>query len=151
MPVSIAIEDLVERPVLSAAATCRHDEIGTTLIRLLPLVFGAAGDKASGQPLCRYSAWRESECDLEALCPIAEAIPGGGEVRLSKLQGGPAAVAVHVGPYDRLHETHMAVHEWAAGEGYKMEDPCWEEYVTDPGDEPDPSKWVTRVIYPVKK
>ena len=35
-----------------------------------------------------------------------------GEVRAVETPAGEAAVAVHVGPYDRMKETHDAIHAW---------------------------------------
>ncbi len=49
-----------------------------------------------------------------------------GEVRETDTPAGEAAVATHVGAYDRLRETHNAIHAWAAANkktfaGYSME------------------------------
>jgi AraC family transcriptional regulator len=35
-------------------------------------------------------------------------------------------------------------------QGLKGTGDPWEVYVTDPGDEPDPSKWQTELVYPIE-
>ncbi|HZU15978.1 MAG TPA: GyrI-like domain-containing protein [Candidatus Dormibacteraeota bacterium] len=51
-----------------------------------------------------------------------------GEVRPAETPGGEAAVAVHRGPYDRMHETYRALEEWIAEEGREATGQVWEIY-----------------------
>jgi effector-binding domain-containing protein len=68
----------------------------------------------------------------------------GGEVVCSATPGGEVATAVHVGPYDRLGETHGAVQAWCVEHGRTLSDTSWEVY----GDwEEDPAKLRTDVYY----
>lgn len=60
-----------------------------------------------------------------------------------------AATAVHVGPYETLHETHAAIDQWIAEEGYSAAGAPWEHYLTDPAEVPDPTNWRTDVIWPL--
>ena len=39
--------------------------------------------------------------------------------------------------------------KWCADSGKTMSGPCFEAYPTDPGTEPDATKWKTDVYYPV--
>jgi effector-binding domain-containing protein len=62
----------------------------------------------------------------------------GGEVpdspfRLTVLPGGEAARAVHVGPYEKLGETHAALRTWIREQGRRPRDWRWDVYVDDPG------------------
>ncbi|HEY7323317.1 MAG TPA: GyrI-like domain-containing protein [Streptosporangiaceae bacterium] len=57
-----------------------------------------------------------------------------GSVVPSALPGGLAAAAIHAGPAAQIGETHDAVRDWAAANGYLPAGPRWEIY----GD-PDPS------------
>jgi effector-binding domain-containing protein len=50
---------------------------------------------------------------VEIVRPFEEA----GEVHLVETPGGKVASALHVGPYDRMRETHDAIHRWAAAMG----------------------------------
>jgi hypothetical protein len=57
---------------------------------------------------------------------------------------GKLATALHVGPYERLGETHAAIHAWADANKMTFAGKSWEIY----GDwSDDPAKLETRVEY----
>ena len=64
--------------------------------------------------------------------------------------GGPAAVAVHMGPYDKLQETYAAMERWMQQQGVRAAGAPWESYITDPADHPDPADWRTEVYWPLR-
>jgi effector-binding domain-containing protein len=67
-----------------------------------------------------------------------------GEVRPVRTPSGEAAVATHVGPYDRLVQAHSAIHAWARENGRALAGTSWEIY----GDwNDDPAKLETLVMY----
>jgi effector-binding domain-containing protein len=67
-----------------------------------------------------------------------------GEVRPVRTPAGEAAVARHIGPYDRLSEAHGAIHAWAKESGRSLARTSWEIY----GDwNEDPAKIETVVMY----
>ena len=51
---------------------------------------------------------------------------------------------LHVGPYDRLADTHKAIDAWRAAHGRVFAGHSWEIY-GDPGD--DPARLEVRVVY----
>ena len=67
------------------------------------------------------------------------------------MTAGSAVVAWHVGPYDKLPEAHERIEAYLKENGLERRGAFWEEYWTDPGMEPDPSKWRTRIVTPVKE
>jgi effector-binding domain-containing protein len=67
-----------------------------------------------------------------------------GEVYSTETPAGEVATALHIGGYDRLRETHDAIHEWAAAQQRSFGGHSWEIY----GDwSDDPSKLETTVVY----
>ena len=67
-----------------------------------------------------------------------------GEVYATETPAGEVAMAVHVGAYERLGETHDLVHAWATAHQRKFGGQSWEIY----GDwSDDPSKLETTVVY----
>ena len=56
-------------------------------------------------------------------------------------------VEVHLGSYDDLMIPHTAMENYLKENDLTMEGPALEEYVTDPGNEPDTSKWETHIYY----
>ena len=65
------------------------------------------------------------------------------------LPAGRAVVVVHVGPYDTLEATYGRLLEWVAAQGMELATGMWEEYLSDPEQEPDPATWRTRIVAPV--
>jgi len=61
-----------------------------------------------------------------------------------------AVVHEHVGPYERLHETYVALERAIAAAGRRPAGPARESYVTNPEEEPDRNKWVTEIVWPVE-
>jgi AraC family transcriptional regulator len=128
-------------------------DIAATLAQILPAVFTYAQRAAvpfAGPPFTRYVTTGRGLLTVEAGMPVAGPARGDGEIEVSELPGGPAAVAVHVGPYETLEHTHAAVERWLEASGHVAAGPPWEVYVTDPGEVPDPAAWRTEVIYPVR-
>lgn len=70
-----------------------------------------------------------------------------GEVYPTETPGGEAAVVVHRGPYDRMHEAYQAIDEWMAANGREPAGRVWEIY-GDPT--PDPAHSATTVVYLLK-
>lgn len=67
-----------------------------------------------------------------------------GEVRPAESPAGQVAVAVHVGPYDRIKESHDVIHAWRAANNRTFAGKSWEIY-GDPSD--DPWKNETTIAY----
>ena len=113
-------------------------------------VSGAGGVIAG--PLCGwYHAMVDGTFDLSAGFPVAGLAVGplDGEVLVRQRPGGMAAVALHLGPYDTLQDTYRAVDVWLNDRQLDASDEDVEEYLSDPGADPDPATWETRVVRPL--
>ncbi len=49
--------------------------------------------------------------------------------------------ALHIGPYDTLSQTYGELMQWARDQGLRPGSDMWEQYLTDPGVDPDPATW----------
>jgi AraC family transcriptional regulator len=103
-----------------------------------------------GSPFARYHSISDL-VDLEAGIAVKSPIQPEGPVKPSELPGGPAAIAVHAGPYEGLPETYAAIEAWLSNTGRAASGGPWEIYLTDPSEEPDAAKWLTEVIYPLQR
>lgn len=149
----IRVESLAERHIAAIRLTCKQADLQKTLAVLFPEVIEhvmSSGAEMAGPPLVRYYSFGE-EIDLEAALPVRAPIEPAGRVKPATLPAGEAVIAWHVGPYDRLGETHERVKAWIEPRALEARSACWEEYWTDPGMEPDPAKWRTRVVRPVQE
>ena len=109
----------------------------------------SAGLEVTGAPFGHYPRPPGETVEVNAGIPVAEAFTATGEVRALELPGGPAAVTMHVGPYDTLAQTYQELMGWLTTEGRTPAGPMWEHYLSDPTVEPDPSKWRTEIVCPL--
>jgi effector-binding domain-containing protein len=112
----------------------------------------AEGMRPTGGALAIYHGWSEELVDVEMALTIRGVFfPQGarGGVKPSMVPGGKVAFTVHVGPYDQLEAAYGAIQEYAQTNGLKLADMMWERYLTDPALEPDLSRHVTEVYWPL--
>ena len=126
--------------------------IGESMGTALAQAFQAVADSGAvpaGPPFARYFSFGET-IEYEAGLPLTAPFKAGAEVRASHIGGGEAAVAMHVGPYDTIEQTYVALTAWLEDQGRTPAGPMWESYLTSPDEEPDPAKWLTEVHVPVE-
>jgi len=70
-----------------------------------------------------------------------------GDVYATETPGGEAAVAVHRGEYNRVHQAHDAIKAWMTANRRESAGQSWEIY-GDPT--PDPANTETTVVYLLK-
>ena len=106
-----------------------------------------------GRPSSLYFNWNEAraEIDMAAAVPVAT-LPKNAQKNLPELEtyslpAGKAILINYYGSYNGLGEAHLAAEAYLKANGKSSVIPCWEEYVSDPGEEPDSAKWLTRVYY----
>ena len=140
---------IYDSPVTNTKRTYSYNELRDE-VALTAGMLRAQGVEPASQPFARYHSFGEV-IDLEAGVIVAAPVQPAGEVKPGELPRGPAAIAVHTGSYETLGATHEAMRRWLeANPGQKPNGGPWELYVTDPATEPDPSRWMTEVIYPLK-
>lgn len=108
------------------------------------------GQAPAGMPFAIYHCLEGDAVDLECGMPVAEPLAGTERIRAGELPGGKVATVTHTGPYDDLRHTWAALTAWMKQQGLEAAGAPWEVYVTDPGAEPDPSKWRTDIFFPVR-
>ena len=71
------------------------------------------------------------------------------EVTSGELPGGSTGTGMHVGPYDTIVETYSDMGKWITATRMVPNERMWENYLTDPQQEPDSSRWRTQIFRPV--
>ena len=148
----ISRQELRAQPALFIRRRIARHELQATLAECLRKIYGychRVGIPLSGRPLTRYVSTGPGLWIIEAGKPLVTAVAGEGEIEPGFLAGGPVAMAVHMGPYDRLSETYAAIERWIEANGFRTGGAPWESYITDPADDPDPSHWRTDVYWPL--
>jgi len=124
------------QPTAVVTAVLPVAEIGTWLANAfstLATVIGAHGAIPAGPPFARYHRLPEDRFAVEAGFPVCTAIEADGDVRPSRLPGGPVAVTVHVGSYDEMVPAYEALASWLSSRGGEPAGDPWEVYFSDPG------------------
>ena len=115
MSTEIIRKDLTPQRALVVRRKAEFVTIAKTMGESLGAVWGYAqrnGLPLAGPPFTRYLEVGRGTCSIEAGLPIAAESRGEGDIIAIELPGGPAATAIHVGPYDKLHETHAVIERW---------------------------------------
>jgi AraC family transcriptional regulator len=152
MAYEIEQETLPPQAAYVIRTTVPAGQVSAKLAEFLPEIFQfilSNGAGVAGMPFTRYLKTGGDEVEIEAGIPVAKSTKPSGRIELIQLHGGPAAVALHTGPYEDLPAVHTALKNWVRDRGKSAVEASWEEYLTDPGDEPDPKKWETRVCQPI--
>jgi effector-binding domain-containing protein len=108
-----------------------------------------------GAPFVRYiEVDMEHGLLIEMGMPIEGMPPPDDRVHLSWLPAGEYVVLLHRGPFEGLVSANAAVLDWGARHGVRWamdSSTKWrariEQYITDPGAEPDPARWETEISY----
>jgi effector-binding domain-containing protein len=102
-------------------------------------------------PLAIYQEW--DEANDRALVRVAMACksdkPGEGEIVKGMTHGGKAVRCEYTGPFEEGDKPHIAIEQYMKEKKLNMAGAPWEVYLTDPEMEPDSTKWVTHVYYPI--
>ncbi|MGE5291418.1 MAG: GyrI-like domain-containing protein [Micromonosporaceae bacterium] len=143
---------LCEQPTMVVRDTVPADKIGEWIGSAFARIFthlGEAGISPAGPPFARFRFHGDTiEAEVGAPVPAGTRASGGFET--SSLPGGTAAATVHVGPYETLDQAYGALETWLKDHGFEQAGTFWEEYLSDPSQEPDPARQRTRVIMPYR-
>jgi effector-binding domain-containing protein len=116
------------------------------------------GQAPTGPPFLRYLVIdMAADMVVQAGVPVAVAVEGDEHVEPDELPAGDYLTTVHVGPYDGLYGATGGLLAHAGRNGLKLDHhpsdagDVWasrlEWYETNPVDEPDPARWVTRLEF----
>jgi len=94
--------------------------------------------------LYHHPARRSDPMDVDFSVEAVREFSPSGEVKPVNTPAGEVAAATCIGPYERLGQTHDAIHAWAAANNRAFAGKSWEIY----GDwNDDPAKLETTVLY----
>lgn len=133
--------DIVEAaPALLALteAVMPRPEIPARILGLFDIVYAwlrTAGVRQAGHNVALYDRCTPQHLRIRVGFPVSARFTDTDRVRCVDFAPGRAAHATHVGPYDRLGETHRALSDWCARQGLPTDGTSWEVYA-DWSDDP---------------
>ena len=144
---------LVDYPpsiLATTQASCKHSELGPVIGAAFAKIGSSIeGVEMAGMPRVYYLEWLPDSCTIEAAIPIESSLPTTGDVSVKELPGGTALMDSYFGPYDGLAGAWEALWGSIKEQGLAATGMCWDDYVTDPADEPDQAKWQTDIYIQV--
>jgi effector-binding domain-containing protein len=160
MPAAPEIETRTEQPYVAIRARVSMAGIPAFAVRTSEVFewLGARDLKPAGPPFFRYNVIDMArELEMETGVPVATAVDGDGDVVSGVLPAGRYATVTHTGHPSELAGVTGALLDWAAGQGLTWDMSPSEDgerwgarlefYLTDPGEEPDMSKWQTQLAF----
>jgi len=152
MAVSVSISNQLAAPRILVAVRrqVRIAQVGAAWRPALDVVWAFLrqnpGLRTDGHNIFLYHhpARGESMMTLDFGVQVTRTFPQSGEVFATETPPGKVASAIHVGPYERMRETHEAIQSWARANHLALADKSWEIY----GDwTDDPAKLETQIEY----
>lgn len=154
MALDFGTREIGSQPIVGIRVTAKMTELGQIMGPLFGEVMGHIqqnDQRPAGMPFAIYHGMDGGEVDVECGIPVASPVEAEGRVRPGELPGGTVATVTHIGHYEGLRETWAELTQWMSSQGLSPAAAPWEVYVTDPGAEPDSSKWRTEIFFPVRQ
>ncbi len=151
-PVAMEEVDATPMKVVTMKVSCAPQDITKTLGETYGKIMmfnKKAKVKQAGPVFAIYTNYTDTKVDIEA-GGIVDALP-------TKLDSGinayetshtKALKVSYFGGYNSMYPFHMGISEWLKKNGKDEHAPRWELYITDPGMEPDSTKWQTDIVIP---
>ena len=105
-----------------------------------------------GNPFTVWNSWDEENMTASFDCGISvrQMIEGTDDIKLKETPEMKVVGGIHYGPYDQSEYMYLAIEEYVKKNNLEVAGGPIELYVTDPSQEPDPAKWETAILWPVK-
>ena len=164
MTLDIAIEDRQTVQYIGATFSARPSEFGAPdgPNDAIPKIYQwleEHGIAPLGGPLYVYRHIGSSDdvVDLTVAVPIGDPVKPTDGLVLGELPAGTYVIGHHVGAPDAIPGAHEEVKRWAEAHGHRLDSfaddngTLWtgyaEHFLTDPSQEPDPTRWVTDLLF----
>jgi effector-binding domain-containing protein len=150
MGTSVSVEAVSPRILAAVSRRVAIGEVGAAWRPALDQVWAflrtQTGLRTDGHNIFVYHhpARRGDPMDVDFGVEVVREFGPSGEVKAVQTPAGTVASATHIGPYDRLGQTHDAIRAWAATNHRAFAGTSWEIY----GDwHDDPAKLETTIMY----
>lgn len=152
-PVAMDEVDATPMKVITMKVSCAPAEISKTLGETYGKLGAFAGKnkvKQAGPVFAIYTNYTDTKVDMEAGF-IVDVLPVKTEEGFNAYETThtKALKVSYFGGYNSMYPFHMGISEWLKANGKDEHAPRWELYITDPGVEPDSTKWQTDIVIPL--
>ncbi len=148
----VEIKEMAARPFIGIRSSVPKSEIGD----FIPSTFGKVspyfennGMEMTGPPVAIYYGEHGDAMDMAAGTPVSEVTATTEDITELELPGGKVATSIYEGPYEGIPAAWDQFAAELTARGLTTVEPCWEEYLTDPQQVADSSKWQTLMVQPL--
>jgi effector-binding domain-containing protein len=151
----ITVEKQEAMTALVADGAGTMETIGQQLGELYGLLFMEVGSQqleVAGPPFVHYLDFDEAtgHSNYKAGMPVAAAGKDAGKVKVVEYPEMKVVRAMHTGAYEEFVISYGKMDEYIKSNKLEVTGQAFEFYLTDPGSEPDNSKWQTLICFPLK-
>lgn len=139
---------------LAKHISCTNDEFNTELGKALGELMTICSKnkwEIDGMPFVINFDDMNDIIEFEAAFKILQEVKAPRGYTSGVIPAGETVVVSHYGLYENLPASYILIENWIRDNNYSPDGNSYEIYLTDPGSEPDSSKWETQIFYPVKK
>ena len=152
---NITETDMDERVYIAKKDSIGMDKISAFYMENFPKVFEAAGKaklEFAGSPSGLFFNW--DDATKTTVMAAGVEVKGDAQTNVKGFDtfivpAGKNLFIAYYGAYDKSAEAHYAMDDYMKEKHLQLSNQVIEEYVTDPGQEPDTTKWLTNIYYPV--
>lgn len=151
---NIEVKDIAAQKALTIKVSVPSNTIGQKMGELYGKLFGHLGESGlqpAGAPFAVYYSYDPNgNTEFEVGVPVSSTVQGSTEMIYKEYPAMKVISSLFVGPYDKMAPVYEALKKYATDNKLETQPATWEVYLTDPGSEPDPSKYKTIVYFVVK-
>ena len=105
-----------------------------------------------GPPMVQWHTYHpEAESEFTCMIPLLlDSAIAAKNVYSMDFPKTKAIMVRYVGPYEGSYNAWVALDNYMVYNSLIINGDPWEEYVTDPANEPDSTQWITQIYFPVK-
>jgi effector-binding domain-containing protein len=150
----LEIKTIEAQPVLYIKDSALVNDIGakmqTNYSRLMTYI-AENKIRIAGPPYSAWYSWDASKpMVFDAGIPVAGPVKGTGNIMAGEIKAGKVICAPSYGSYEKTGNLYMALEKYLDLKKMSYIGAPWEVYYTDPGTEPDTSKWLTYVFFRIQ-
>lgn len=154
-PPNLTIVELPERKVISVVDSCDWSDMGQKMEQMFGELYGMQHSgkcQFTGAPFTIYHKWDEDTqfSVFENCIPVDHEVANKGRVQYKVIPATRAVKGEYFGPYDQMYGMYVALDHYVKDFSLEESGGPIEEYITDPTQEPDTSKWQTNIYFPVR-
>ncbi|HEV8374675.1 MAG TPA: SRPBCC family protein [Candidatus Polarisedimenticolia bacterium] len=156
----LKVEEVQVSPVTVAYLATSSSQEEQEIAKTIGASYGQIGKfmaarklKQTGSPMTINTKWADSRYEFDAAIPVDRVpeteVASDSPVKIKETYSGKALKVIHTGSYHDMHGTYEKLMAYMTANGYESAGPPWDEYVSDPGNTPEP-ELITNIIMPIK-